>query len=115
MAHNNCLLCDLTPKRPDEAFYLSPPAPLRNALEQLGLTREQAQLRLSNPRIAQITALLYIHPHLVTDPEMRQDAYRELREVVDGRMPLRGVYFAGNALLRDCYRLLKREMDAWCR
>ena len=68
-----------------------------------------------DPRIAQITALLYIHPHLVTDPEMRQDAYRELREVVDGRMPLRGVYFAGNALLRDCYRLLKREMDAWCR
>ena len=115
VAHNNCLLCDLTPKRPDEAFYLSPPAPLRNALEQLRLTREQAQLRLSNPRIAQITALLYIHPHLVTDPEMRQDAYRELREVVDGRMPLRGVYFAGNALLRDCYRLLKREMDAWCR
>lgn len=115
VAHNNCLLCDLTSKRASEAFYLAPPAPLVQALMELGVSREKARLRLSNPRIAQITALLYIHPHLVVDSEMRADAYRELREVVDGRMPQRGVYFQDNALLMDCYRLLKAETDAWCR
>lgn len=114
VAHNNCLLCDLMPKRAGEPFYQTPPEPLTAALVSLGLSAEHARLRLSNPRVAQITALLYIHPLLVIDSEMRTDAYRELREVVDGRMPQRGVYFLKNALLCDCYRLLKSEMDAWC-
>lgn len=115
VAHNNCLLCDLTPKRANEPFYEAPASPLVEALMELGLSREKARLRLSNPRIAQLTALLYIHPRLVLDTEMRADAYRELREVVDTRMPVRGHYFKDNDLIMDCYRLLKSEMDAWCR
>lgn len=115
VAHNNCLLCDLTPKRANDPFYETPAAPLVDALIALGLSREKARLRLSNPRIAQLTALLYIHPRLVQDTEMRADAYRELREVVDGRMSVRGHYFKENELITDCYRLIKSEMDAWCR
>lgn len=113
VAHNNCMLCDLTPKHPDDPFYLRPPEVLLSALRALGLTREQAHARLSNPRVGQITALLYIYPRLVADAETRAEGYRELREVAFGRMREHPEYFAENALLRECYQLLLLEMDAW--
>lgn len=113
VAHNNCMLCDLTVKFPADAFYTPIHPTLGSALRNIGIPADAVQNRLSNPRISQITALLYLYPRIVTDEDMRGETRQLLGHIVFRRMPLHRDYFSHNALLDSCYRLLTELMHAW--
>lgn len=104
-AHNNCILNDLSKTWKYKADY--------GLLRELSrfMSKDVYDSKLANPRVLQMTSLLYLHQTLVTSGLHQVQAGR-LRFVVDV-MYRNADYYKNNPRLQSIFEYFRKLVDNW--
>ena len=108
VAHNNCVLNDLSPGTSARATNYA----VSRELGLAGIKKTSFERKMSNVRIQQIVTLFFTHKQLVTSVGVRENRSRELHEFTT-RMLRDFDYYQGNDQISSSLIFFKKVIDGW--
>ena len=109
-AHSNCIINDLKSKTNETS---KPNNEIWDQLAKIGVSRDVRRRKMSNPRIRQITTLLYFSHIFVRSSGVKKRQSKQLHKIVNERMLKHEEYYRRSEQYLSFCQLLKKLVDNW--
>ena len=110
-AHGNAIINDLRPVSSGPKLSEAPLF-ITNYVAASGISKTTRMKKLSNPRINQITHLLYVYDNIVTSEYTRKKRIEKLDHLINTRIVENKVFFKTNQMLISTYKYFKTICNA---
>lgn len=107
VAHNTCVLCELSKK--DNVYPAS--YKIIQYLKDCNIGKVTRNNKLSNSRIRQITYTLYMFNKIVTSDGIKENVNKEINKLFFDRIILHKEYYNNNELLKSIYSYFKNIIE----
>lgn len=108
-AHSSCIINNLR----DYISSSKPPYSIQNAISKIdGISKITRKKKLNNPRMQQISVLLYAHMHFVTSTGVHNKACTLLKDMIQ-RIYKNAHYYEDNEIVGSSFLFLKSLIDNW--
>ena len=107
VAHNTCVLCELSKK--DNVYPAS--YKIVQYLKDCNIGKVTRNNKLSNSRIRQITYTLYMFNKIVTSDGIKENVNKEINKLFFDRIILHKEYYNNNELLKSIYSYFKNIIE----